>query len=328
MMAVPYRAKDCPATRAEFSHPDATIVLTCLSYYYGGLSEQQLHLAFEKMRLCDHAQEEYERWVADAPTLPPAFRQMTGINLSDTMQCSKTVFPPLRLAKGAIDFYMSHIVFPKEMREFPQKLSSSGWDLAREKAHPTTGFSGTNDSRYILPLSVRQCDLPQQLHTNAAVIGCLLQPENTFYHSKQGTGRDSLDAASLLQVIVTATPEVRVILDVGAQVLEWQNVQVAREWLDRVPADQAQAAIFFDETNELSVLTRDGMMESLMISPFVKQMDQCLVYLDEAHTRGTDLKLPTSYRAAVTLGPELNKDRLVQGMSWLNPLSDLTADLG
>ena len=42
-------------------------------------------------------------------------------------------------------------------------------------------------------------------------------------------------------------------------------------------------------------------MKSLMISPFAKQMDQCLVYLDEAHTRGTDLKLPANYRAAVTV---------------------------
>lgn len=70
----------------------------------------------------------------------------------------------------------------------------------------------------------------------------------------------------------------------------------------------------FDDRNDLSVLSRDGNLESLMVSPFAKQMDQCLVYLDEAHTRGTDLKLPTDYRAAVTLGPDLTKDRLVQGM--------------
>lgn len=61
MLAVPYRAKDNPATRAEFSHPDATIVLTCLSYYYGGLSEEQLHSAFGELLLSDHAQEEYKR---------------------------------------------------------------------------------------------------------------------------------------------------------------------------------------------------------------------------------------------------------------------------
>ncbi len=315
MLAVPYRAKDNPATRAEFSHPDAAIVLTCLSYYHGGLSDEQLYTAFEKLLSSDHAQEEYERWVQDAPELPFAFRQLTGINLSDPAQCSQMVFPSLRLAKGAIDFYMSRIVFPKEMKEFPHKLSSSGWDIARVKVHPTTGFSGTNDSRYILPLSISQCDLPRQLHTNAAVLNCLLRPENSFKHAMQESGRESLDAESLLRIVIRSEPPVRVILDVGAQVLEWKNEEVARTWLSRVPASEAQAAVFFDDQNDLSVLSRDGITESLMISPFAKQMDQCLVYLDEAHTRGTDLKLPTNYRAAVTLGPDLTKDRLVQGMT-------------
>ena len=313
MLAVPYRAKDNPAIRAEFSHPDATIVLTCLSYYYGGLSDEQLYTAFEKLFLSDHAQDEYEYWVQDAPKLPPAFRQLTGINLSDHTQCLQMVFPPLRVAKGAIDFYMSHIVFPKEMKEFPHKLSSSGWDIARTKGHPTTGFSGTNDSRYILPLSIEQCDLPAHLHTNAAVLDCLLRSENTFKHAMKDLGCESLGAKSLLRIVVGSDPPVRVILDVGAQVLEWKNEKVVREWLLRVP--EANAAIFFDDQNDLSILTRDGITEPLMISSFAKQMDECLVYLDEAHTRGTDLKLPTNYRAAVTLGPDLTKDRLVQGMT-------------
>lgn len=314
MLAVPYHAKDSPATRAEFSHPDTTIILTCLSYYHGGLSNDQLQTAFEKLLLSDHAQEEFERWIQDAPELPLRFHQLTGINLSDAMQCSQIVFPSLRFAKGAIDFYMSRLVFPREMKEFPHKLSSSGWDIARAKVHPMTGFSGTNDSRYILPLSVSQCDLPPQLHTNAAVLSCLMRPENKFKHAMKESKRDSFDAESLLQLVIGSEPPVRVILDVGAQVLEWNNEEVAHAWLLRVPASDAQAVVFFDDNNNLLVLSRDGITESLMISPFARQMDQCLVYLDEAHTRGTDLKLPTDYRAAVTLGPDLTKDRLVQGM--------------
>jgi hypothetical protein len=210
---------------------------------------------------------------------------------------------------------MSHVVFPSEMKEFPHKLSSSGWNIARTKVHPTTGFSGTNDSRYVLPLSINQCDLQQQLSTNAAVLDCLLQPENTFENITQGSS-ESIDAESLLKMIVNSHPPIRVILDVGAQVLELRNEEVAQTWLSRVPA--AQAAVFFNDHNELSVLSRDGITEPLMVSPFAKQMDQCLVYLDEVHTRGTDLKLPTDYRAAVTLGPGLTKDRLVQGTSLIS----------
>ena len=313
MLSVPYRAKDIPAARAEFSHPDTTIVLTCLSYYYCGLSSQQLYSAFEILLLSDQAQDEYDQWTQDAWNIPNNFRQLAGINLSDHAQCEDKVFPHLRFAKAVIDFYMSRIVFSREMQEFPEKISSSGWDIAKTKTHPMTGFSGTNDSRYVLPLSVDQCDLPEQLHTNAAVLNCLLRAENTFQQSTPELGKESLDEKSLIDFVIESDPPVRVILDVGAQIIELTNEEVARRWLKRVDPSKAEAAIFFDSRNELSVMSRNGMMESFLVSPFAKQMDRCLVYLDESHTRGTDLKLPTDYRAAVTLGPNLTKDRLVQG---------------
>lgn len=49
LLAVPYRAKDSPAGKAEFSHPDVAITLTCLSYYYGGLEEHQLETCFRNL---------------------------------------------------------------------------------------------------------------------------------------------------------------------------------------------------------------------------------------------------------------------------------------
>ncbi|KAL2068505.1 hypothetical protein VTL71DRAFT_14842 [Oculimacula yallundae] len=317
-LAVPYHAKDSPAARAEFSHPDVTIVLTCLSYYYDGLDDTQICACFEVLFQSDQATEEYERWVKDAPDLAPCFRHLTGINLADQGQCSRNIFPPLRFAKGLIDFYLSTVVFPAEMKEFPMKLSSSGWDIARRKAHPTTGFSGTNDSRYILPLSVIQHDLPAQLSTNAAVLKCLLRPENSFVDVTQHSRSGFLNAYVLLDLAISLDPPVRVILDVGAQVLELQNEAFADAWLLRSP--NAQAVIFFDAQNEICVLTRDGGKEPLQVSPFVNQMDQCLVYLDESHTRGTDLKLPDDYRALVTLGPSLTKDRLVQACMRMRKL--------
>jgi hypothetical protein len=45
------------------------------------------------------------------------------------------------------------------MKEFPQKLSASGWDIGQVKVHPVTGFSGTNDSRRLLPIDISHLDL-------------------------------------------------------------------------------------------------------------------------------------------------------------------------
>lgn len=310
-LAVPYNAKDSPTARSEFSHPDTAIVLTCLSYYYGGLSDEQLFSCFEELLQADHAQEEYNEWVRHVD-LPASFKHLSGVNLSNISQCRRQLFPSLKFSKGLIDFYTSHLVFPKEMKEFSHKLSSSGWEIGRDKGHPTTGFSGTNDSRYVLPIAVKQCDLPQQLSTNAAVLDCLLRSENKV-ESFLTTDVEILDSTVLLRIATESDPPARVILDVGAQILELHNDDMARKWLSQVPASEASAAIYFDDCNDLCVLSRGGLKELLQVSPYAKQMDRCLVYLDEAHTRGTDLKMPADYKAIVTLGPDLTKDRLAQG---------------
>lgn len=98
--------------------------------------------------------------------------------------------------------------------------------------------------------------------------------------------------------------------------LEMTNQELVKEWLSlRTDSDEVKAGVFFDDSDRLSVLTRDGVVELLHSSPFFQQLDRCIIYLDDAHTRGTDLKLPSDFRAAVTLGPKVTKDRLVQGMS-------------
>ena len=67
---------------------------------------------------------------------------------------------------------------------------------------------------------------------------------------------------------------------------------------------------YFNEDDELTVLTRDSSKYLFISSPFAQQLDQCIVYLDDAHTRGTDIKFLSGFRAAVTLGPKVTKDRL------------------
>ncbi|OCK82068.1 hypothetical protein K432DRAFT_424453 [Lepidopterella palustris CBS 459.81] len=321
-LAVPFRAKDIPSARAEYSHPDSTIVLTCLCYYYRGLSDQELRVAFDTLFRSDNAQVEYEIWIQNVEGLPVAFQRLEGVNLQDTAQCNHDIFPHLRFAKGAIDFFLSHLVFPAEMREFPEKLSSSGWNIAHVKAHPTTGFSGTNDSRYILPLSIYQSDLPEQLHTNATVLHYLLGEENSYKQITQASRNVAVNTEILLDMIVGLTPPVRVLLDVGAQVLDLRNDEVAHRWLQLAPASEVQAVVFFNDDDVPCVLDRNGTLELLTISPFSRQMDQCLVYLDESHTRGTDLKMPPNYRAAVTLGPGLTKDRFVQACMRMRNLGN------
>ena len=137
-----------------------------------------------------------------------------------------------------------------------------------------------------------------------------MQPENDSYNVTHENG-ERQTTLEFLRLITTQLPEIRVLLDVGAQILDFSNRQLASAWLDITRV--AAGAIYFNENDELAVLSRNGITQLLSSSPLSQQLDCCVIYLDHAHTRGTDIKLPVGTRAAVTLGPKVTKDALVQG---------------
>jgi hypothetical protein len=270
-----------------------------------------LRLSFELLLKLDAPELEYQEWVKGL-TLPEAVKELKGVNLDDGRQWHDVVYSSLRKCKTVIDFYLSNHVFPQAAKDFPYKLTTNSWDLAEDKTFPITGFSGTNDNRYLLPPFTLQRDLEEHLHTNALVLMYLLQQENRVIRVSSEKG-ERLDATQLLSVIMRQRSPVRVLLDIGAQVLELRNDEVAATWLRLNESPDILAAIFFSGADELMVMKRNGSTELLQQSAMLHQLDRCLVYLDEAHTRGTDLKLPAGTRAAATLGPDLPKDKLVQG---------------
>ncbi len=245
---------------------------------------------FDLLAKLDNPEMEYDHWVELGQDLPEELRHLNGVNTEDKAQVDEFLVPLFSRNKGVVDFYLSQVVFPRAAREFPSKLPTSAWDLVEHKMGSTTGFSGTNDNRYLLPTSIAQEDPDFVLGTNALVLRHLLLPENDHYECTEGDNGERESATAFLERLVKKDPEIRVLLDVGAQMLELQNEALA------------------------PVVSPDGTIEPFISSPFNRQLDKCVVYLDEAHTRGTDLKLPKGMRAAVTLGPKVTKDRLVQGM--------------
>jgi hypothetical protein len=256
---------------------------------------------------------EYDHWVESAQDLPVELRQLNGVNMDDEKLVDESIIPLFWRNKGVVDFYLSQVVFPRAAREFSSKLPTCAWDLVEHKKNVTTGFSGTNDNRHLLPTSITQEDPDFVLGTNALVLQHLLRPENDHYECTEADSGEREDATSFLKRLVKKDPEIRVLLDVGAQILELQNEELARYWLSLRP--DVSAAIFFNDLDHLTVVTPDGTIEPFISSPFNRQLERCVIYIDDAHTRGTDLKLPQGMRAAVTLGPKVTKDRLAQGTS-------------
>ncbi|TKA77752.1 hypothetical protein B0A49_06728 [Cryomyces minteri] len=303
MMAVPYRAKGVPSTNSEFGHPDVAILLTCLSYYYSGLTHVHVRQSLHILLKDPNASDEYARWCEASTELPTWLRSLNGIVLDDENTFNACLVPCLRDNQAAINYYLSQVVFPREAKEFVKKLSASGWDLPAATGCPvTTGFSGTNDNRFLLPLSIHH----------------LLRNENSKYACTEDDDGKKISIESFLGLISRHNPPIRVLIDVGAQVLEMTNREVAQEWLRHAP--DTKAAVFFSDNDEKMVIDQTGYLSLLSKSSYQDCLRDCVVYLDEVHTRGIDLKISTGTQAAVTLGPRLTKDRLVQACMRMRKL--------
>ena len=336
-VAVPYHAKGVPSDQAEFGHPDVAILLTCLSFYYSGLDEAQFEQVLRQVLKSDDPALDFDRWVQEAKTLPDSMRTWAAINVDDEIQ-RKELWDYLRYSMVVVDCFLNNFVFPYHAKTFERKIVSSGWDIPSPplylskaledcsngrrfpgedrqmvKVSPlmTTGFSGTNDNRTLLPLTIEQRDLAGLAHTNAEVLTYLLQSRNRHYILSADYRGRRLTEYQFLRLIFKQG--IRMLLDAGAQILELDNHDLVKTWL--TIDYEAEAAIFFDKEDKARVLYKDGRSQPLVGSHFMDNLGACLVYLDEAHTRGTDLKMPGTARAALTLGPGQTKDHTVQGKS-------------
>ena len=160
------------------------------------------------------------------------------------------IFHLMRYNKNVIDYWLRIVVFPVETRQFPRKLMASFWDLVPEDARlPTTGFSGTNDTQLLYPPNVVQADLPQLSGTNGRLLSTLLKDENNVYFSlRQGDGSEAI-----LELLVER--DIRVLLDVGALVIDRDNGAIAKRWLEMTSEKQRnyEAVVYFDRNDQLVV---------------------------------------------------------------------------
>ena len=295
------------------------ILFTCLTFYYDGVSREQLHLSLSHLLRSDDPGSEYERFIQSVEDFPDSLREWNAINVDDENQLTE-IWQYVRYNVVVVDYFLNNFVFPKHAKQFRVKLQASGWDIPLlsssnlksgvMKPKPlTTGFSGTNDNKTMLPLTIEQADLLTLSHTNAQVLTHLLQGRNRRYVVTVTSGGQRLSETGLLKEL--RYRGIQILIDAGAQILEMDNLQLVKEWLN--VDTEAPAAVYFDTENKPILLYRHGHAVPLSASPFADDLTNCLVYLDQAHCRGTDLKLPIRATGVLTLGQDLSKDAAVQG---------------
>lgn len=301
-----------------------TILLTALSYFYGGLSLPQFVQSLRYVLKSDDPSAEYDRFVSGCIALPDHLRHYYIVNADDSGQVEE-LFGYLRLDRLVIIHFMNHFVFPIHSKAFLVKMSASSWDiplfprpdLAVGRHARTSGFSGTNDNRALLPLTIAQDDLPGLLQTNAEVLSYLLQPRNRDFCVAMNPKRQRLTEPQLLEKL--AKRKIRILIDAGAYVLEMSNEVLMKTWMDIDTA--AKAGVYFDN-GRAWVWHRSGKKLPLVATSWASNINQdLLVFFDESNCRGVDLKLFPTARAALTLAIGQTKDATVQAAMRLRELA-------
>ncbi|KAI8168212.1 hypothetical protein K4K49_009945 [Colletotrichum sp. SAR 10_70] len=240
-IAVPYHAKGVPSEQSEWGHPDVAILFTCLAFYYDGISVSQLTQSLEHLLKSDDPSAEYDKWTQTTESFPESLKAWNSINVDDGLQLVE-IWKAVRYNMTTIDYFMNNFVFPQHAKQFRVKLQSNGWDIplftvdtpsnnqdSQEISRAlTTGFSGTNDNRTMLPLTIKQEDLPGLSHTNAEVLTYLLHKRSRALTLGLGQSKDhTVQAAMRLRQLGTtqsvtffAPPEVyQSILDLQSKPL-------------------------------------------------------------------------------------------------------------
>jgi hypothetical protein len=314
-IAVPFHAKGVPSDQSEFGHPDVAILLTCLSFYYDGIGIAHLKQSLEHVLKSDDPASAYDRWTQSSDSFPDSLREWNSINTDDEGQLGE-IWKAVRYNVVVIDYFLNNFVFPRHAKQFKVKLQSNGWDIpllpllaeavptrgaSGNRGCLTTGFSGTNDNRTMLPLTIKQQDLPGLHHTNAEVLTYLLHQRNRGYAVMATKDGKRLGEESFLHML--RQKKIKVLIDAGAQIVEMDNLTLIRTWLEI--DSSAPAGLYFDDDNKPWIYSRNSNTKTpLLASSYADGLHECLIYLDEVRTGPVPGPHRTGYRKEqlLTLG--------------------------
>ncbi|KAI8839984.1 hypothetical protein BJ741DRAFT_677323 [Chytriomyces cf. hyalinus JEL632] len=319
-MAVPFTAVSVPSERAEFSHPDIVILLTSLSFFYVGLTNDQVKAAISFLLTLAKGSQEYyyTRWFqcVQSELTEDEADSISKVEKIDLTNSSKVELVCRTFSKSAkvISFWLEKCVFPTDTQHYSKRIGSSAWNLA--SGSHVVGFSGTNDNALLLPAQVNQ--VPSEDASLRGTNGMMIEriasktKDAVFFPAESIWDR----LASYCVSIGAAA-----LIDTGCLLAGTCNASFAKSLLKFItPTDSLRGILYFDmsfgDWMVLDIETSHLTTESQSAIP----ANMCFVIFDDARTRGVDKKLAPDALALVTLGPKLKKDKLMQGAGRMRQL--------
>ncbi|GAX73071.1 hypothetical protein CEUSTIGMA_g524.t1 [Chlamydomonas eustigma] len=328
-LAVPFRAADTPSERSEFAQPDVALLLTTLSYYHTGLTQDEMNQAVDFLLHClgpSAQSSHYQEWYKlaepgmDAETRE-SLNNVSKVDPSNAQQV-ELMFHHYSNNMALIDFWLNKCIFPTQTQQFPQRLAANSWHLASTSGGRTVvGFSGTNDNHRLLPLQVKQAfDLPEPslMATNGKMLSVIIKDTvkggfttiKVDDHSKP-SWKALLDQAILLKV--------HAILDCGAMLAGASNKEAAEYVLGCLDTAQHRGVCYYDSSHKCWMI-QDNKGRCLPRHASPVHESQAFVIYDDARCRGADLQLRPMAVGLLTLGPGTCKDKMMQAAGRLRML--------
>ncbi|CAE8720349.1 unnamed protein product, partial [Polarella glacialis] len=325
LLAVPFVAKDAPASAAEFAHPDVLIGYTVLAYRHEGLRPQDMaelvQARARRARLepgpyatrstCQH----FKGWLQRAqvatdnrdlkflavPELP-IFGFVAGPELF------RSLWELLRHSTEVIHWYLTEMVFPAVLRQQERKLMASGQEIGSEMIfRGRLGFSGTPSS--LLPRELGQCHF--DLENVGEILATLL--DSAIVAPEVRVLGDGWSTESFLRELATARPAFSALIDTGALITELSNEQVAQKLLAFLPG--SFAGVVFLGVHDEQLIVQRGVARPTPLKESGIPPDRRFCFYDQVHCTGIDVKHRSDARAAITLSASLTYRDLAQG-AW------------
>jgi hypothetical protein len=317
-MAVPYAASDTPKARAEYSHPDMAIIYTCLSYYQEGLVLTQFKSALVCLQSLGRMAQGvlFRDWVSSVrqdvdPEELLTFDDILKVDVDNSVQLS-LIHRHLFRSMEVISFWMNNFVFPDSTYQFPSRRVTSAWNLV--DSGQAIGFSGTDVTRFLLPLDIKQVlpSDPKLRSANGEMIDRVIQCNNRIIllDDSGGDSRCPLWKGIVDQCI---SLKLSALIDVAGLMAGSANEEVAQFMAGELSDTSRRGVVYFNVrvhswfVYELENVRHFSLKDSSLTEA------ECFVYFDQSRCRGADLKLHVNACALVTLEPKLRKDRFLQG---------------
>ncbi len=100
-------------------------MFTYLSYYYSGLTNEQLDSTLKILETDNNRIEEYNTWIKYLPNkykIDDSIKNYGSLNLSDTFQKRYLLYPVLKKHPLVINYWANEVLFANEAIGFDEKL--------------------------------------------------------------------------------------------------------------------------------------------------------------------------------------------------------------